>query len=436
MNKLIKFLPMIFVAMSLTISGCSKNGSPTTSQADKDKAVQRVTQANQIFVPRLASLIATQGKDTSGFNMSSATSLYKEALTYDPDNLDAHFGVGATELFTIFSNPAIQSILGQGNLTLSLMKSSVAKKQNMASLSSATSAEIQSKLELIKDPLFPLKVYKTFSVKGSSEPFSYYQGIIETNVLPALADAITNFNAITSHSDYIFYITPQQLGVDSGDSIRIGLTEIYALLSICQVVDGLGSFAVAYNVDYNSSDSSAILQEWQTGSAFLSLRSGGSQRMKDVKTNFVGAANNIQNGINFLIQHPGNGIIPYRPEDGPQLTEAKSAMDSVKKYFAGAVQISVTDGNTTTSVNVNFGSLFDNAISNFKQKLPAYNVSVMRNPSGKFDAKLTWQATSFSTWTFPDPAFNGLFPGMTDSQLKQTFGITAANWPPYVTISE
>lgn len=40
---------------------------------------------------------------------------------------------------------------------------------------------------------------------------------------------------------------------------------------------------------------------------------------------------------------------------------------------------------------------------------------------------ITWDATSFDNWILPDPTFNGLFPGMTDAQFKQTFNINASD---------
>ncbi len=285
--------------------------------------------------------------------------------------------------------------------------------------------------------MFPLNIYKTFRAQDSSERFSYYQGIIETGVLPVLADAITHLKVVTQHSDYIFYITPQELGQDSGDSIRIGLAEIYTLLAACQAVDGLGSFAVAYNVDYNASDSNAVRQAWQPGSSFLALRSNGSQRMKDAKTNLLGAATSIQNGISFLIQHPNNGIIPYTPADGPELTDVTYSIDTLQKYLSGAVQVSGDFNNdgVNTNLTIDMASFFDNAIGDFKQKVPAYTVSIQQD-GNVYDPVLTWQATSFSTWTFPDPKFNGIFPDITtDAQLKQTFGLTASNWGQLVVIS-
>lgn len=41
---------------------------------------------------------------------------------------------------------------------------------------------------------------------------------------------------------------------------------------------------------------------------------------------------------------------------------------------------------------------------------------------------LTWTANSFSSWIFPDPTFNDFLPGMTDSEFKRIFGITADDW--------
>ncbi|HUI30596.1 MAG TPA: hypothetical protein VLX91_10295 [Candidatus Acidoferrales bacterium] len=420
----------------MMLSGCSKNNT-ATGPHDQQTAKQRVDQANQIFIPKLAEMVISNGQDTASFNMSAATSLYQEALNADPDNLDANFGMAATEFFTIFSNPSIRTVIG-GNPALSPAPSSAfSKKGAITGLSSSILSRSKSMIALLRDPLFPLRIYKSLSAGDTTVALSDYQGIIETVVLPALSDAITHLNVVVQHSDYIFYIPPQQLGENSGDSIRIGLTEIYALLATCQIVDATGSLLVSYNVDYDATDSSAVDQAWQTNSAFLALRTNGAQRMKDVKTNIIGAANSIQNGITFLIQHPSNGIIIYRTEDGPELTDIKNAMDSVKQFLSGPVTVSGDFNNTgvQTTLTINLGKLFDNAIPNFKQKLPSYTVGVQKDGDA-YDAILTWQAASFSTWTFPDPTFNGIFPGITtDAQFKQAFGITAASWMPYVIIS-
>lgn len=40
----------------------------------------------------------------------------------------------------------------------------------------------------------------------------------------------------------------------------------------------------------------------------------------------------------------------------------------------------------------------------------------------------TWQASSLSSWTWPDPTFNGLFPGMTSNRLKEILVDNGFNW--------
>lgn len=441
MNKFTKAFIAVACLSSWIIAGCSKNESTTASSADQAKAVERVNQANLIFVPRLALVISSEGKDTTGFDMSAATSLYKEALTYDPDNVDAHFGIAVTEFFTVFSDPSLRSAFANLQSPTSLMSVSpfsvFDRKSGMERFGGLLNGSIKSNLAQVIDPMYPVKMARSHVMSVNGQPFSYYQGLIETKVLPSLSDAISHLNIVTQHSSYIFYITPEEVGENIGDSIRIGLTEIYVLLATCQTVDAGASLVVAYNVDYDATDSSAVKAAWQPNSAFLALRSGGAQRMKDVRTNIIAAATSIQSGVNFLIQHPANGIIPYRSEDAATLSELKSAMDSVKTYLSGPVQISVSVGGNsqaTTTITVNLKNVFDNAIPNFKLKLPGYTVSIQPNGT-HYDAVLMWQAASFSQWIFPDPTFNNILPGITsDALLKQTFGITSSGWQPYVII--
>jgi hypothetical protein len=57
-----------------------------------------------------------------------------------------------------------------------------------------------------------------------------------------------------------------------------------------------------------------------------------------------------------------------------------------------------------------------------------YNRETRKPELAVYVPEITWQANSFAQWIFPDPTFNGILPGLTDGQFKQTFGITAADW--------
>ncbi|MGD9898989.1 MAG: hypothetical protein AB7T22_07665 [Calditrichaceae bacterium] len=41
---------------------------------------------------------------------------------------------------------------------------------------------------------------------------------------------------------------------------------------------------------------------------------------------------------------------------------------------------------------------------------------------------ITWNASAFSEWILPDATFNGILPGMTDSEFKRIIGLTADDW--------
>lgn len=63
------------------------------------------------------------------------------------------------------------------------------------------------------------------------------------------------------------------------------------------------------------------------------------------------------------------------------------------------------------------------------------NVSVLLNESYSLAGStiaipvITWNATSFSQWVWPDPTFRGLLPGLTTTgQLFSTFGIEESQW--------
>ncbi|MBI5217252.1 MAG: hypothetical protein HY960_15980 [Ignavibacteriae bacterium] len=441
MKQFISGLIISFVL--LFIIGCDKSDDSTSAEPDPAKAQERVNQGNQIMVPRLALLINSGGRDTAALNMSAANALYREALTHDPNNTHAHFGVALTGVVTVFADPNFYSLLNSSNAPITPFT-----KNNLSNLFSSESDYFQqgnrlklqvqkAMMDLVKPENFLLPNKKLFGT-DTPHPPSYYQNLIETKLLPVLSDAIIHLQRVTQNPNFAFYITPAQLGGNISDSIRIDLTEIYLLLSIVQMINSEASFAVAYNVDYDATSQTTVSQAWQQSSSFLSLRTNGAQRMKDTRSNFIGCTNSIQSGILYLkneTSHPGIDPIRYRPEDEANLMQLYAGLDTLEKYLSGPISLygDFDDNNSKEYLTVNFMNFFDNAISNLKMKLPTYTVSTQAS-SGKYYAVLTWQANSFSNWIFPDATFNGFLPGMTDASLKQTFGVTSSDWQQSVVV--
>jgi hypothetical protein len=425
----------VTVLAAVFMAGCGSSGDEPTGPGpvDKQRAAERVLQANQIMMPRMAAIFGNHSTDTSLFDMSSAIALYREALGYDNTNTQAHFGLALTELVNLASDRDVWTLI-QGSTTLlpaiaqgpaflaGPYAAGVKKDAGMSVLPFSAGADAALPFSSFAGGLIP-------RTSAGHAP-SYYQNIVETRVLPVTADVIAHLNVLTQYPDFAFYITSSMAGTELADSVRIDLTEVYVVLAAVRGLAAGCSFAVAYDIDYPDTSAAGVTQAWSVSAPFLQLRTNGVQRMKDTKAHMLGMASTIKDAIQFLehqTPHPGVQLIPYRPEDLPKLTQAAAAMDSLTRALTSTIQVS--------GVAMNIGSFFDNPISNFKQKFPAYTVDgAALLTSGRYGVVLRWQALSFGSWYFPDPTFNGLFPGMTDAALKQALGLTAYNWQPTVTI--
>ncbi len=281
MKKIRLFVTFFAAGAMMIIAGCKSNGTTSSSATDPAKAAQLVTAANQILVPRIA-LIAVMPSDTSAFDLSSAKSLYSEALTDDPDNLDAHFGMAITEVLTLFSDPSVASLENSGAISLSMSAVlPVMKNGGVQQFARSASAGIQEKITLLTQPSVAARMMLAKS-QAAQLP-SYYQSIVESKVLPVLADAILQLQRVAQNTSYQFLITPQMEGVNDGPTYRIDLTEIDFLLAVVQFLDADASLFVAYDIDYNSATAASVTQAWQSSSPFLALRTNGAQRMKDTR---------------------------------------------------------------------------------------------------------------------------------------------------------
>ncbi|MFI5252696.1 MAG: hypothetical protein ACHQQQ_09735 [Bacteroidota bacterium] len=428
MIKYISFLIGILALAGFILSGCSTSNNPaaaTTTPTDPSKAKQQVNQANKLLIPTLSSLVSSQGQDTATSNISTAQSLYGQALANDPTNPDAHFGYATTEVLNALVDPDIRALGNDVSRLLQPLRFTFSRFPSTSGLLSNVIPQSMIGGGPGSFPVSPMTFYPNRQT-NASHPFSYYQGIIEAKLLPSLADAIAKLQTISQNSSFAMYIRPDSSS-DVQDSIRIDLTEVYLLLACLNFLDANASFVTAYNVDYNSLDSASVYQAWQVSSPFLTFRTNGSQRMKDTKTGILTMAQNIKDGIGYFTTqspHPGVDLITYNPNDYQSLINVSHAMDSIRVALSGPHKLNGSSG----SINIDLSQFFDNAISNYKTKIPAYTISVKWDNHGNYQPVLSWVATSFDAWFIPDPTMNGLFPGMTDSGFKTFFNITALDW--------
>ncbi|MBI4417126.1 MAG: hypothetical protein HY563_00010 [Ignavibacteriales bacterium] len=421
-----------FFAMLVWSSGCQKSGPTETEDTPSTGAQEKVTQANNILIPRIILIVNSGSTDPSLFDFSSAATLYNDALALDASNKDAHFGLAIIDVLSLFGNPQITGLLGKEEVALSpdVLRSFAGLSTSTAGVLTSYGERLASRFTGLFQQRISLMLGKGSTAATHQLP-SYYQNIIETAILPKLTSSINHLTIVLQDPAYAFLITPTMTGGNTTETYRIDATEIYLFRGLLQFVVADGSAFVAYNIDYNPGDSAGVYQAWQPSSGFLAFRTGGSQRMKDALTNFVGAATSIQGSLTNLMNEPANpqtDIINYNPSDGPVFMEIISALDSLKKVLSGAYTL--PDGLT-----INLNAFFNDAIPNYKQMVPPYTVTVQPGfQPGTYDAILTWTASTFDQWIFPDPTMRGLFPGMTDTNLKVLLDVSALNWESSVLI--
>lgn len=406
---------------------CNKTTDTTGPEVDPGAAATKASLGHDILIPRIILLVNSGTPDSTLLNFTNASALYNEALTLDPSNADAHLGLAVIDILSIGADPQLQNIaMGQaGSLTTGFADA-------LKNPSSGAAGVLAQHASAIRDRMiasFGQRVDLALG-KGSlaANPISYYQNILESAILTRLNSAIAHLNAVLANPNYALLITPDWLG--GSETFRIDATELNLFRAFLQFIAADISALVAYNFDYDPADSVAVHAAWQPASSFLAFRPNGGQRMKDVRSNFMGAATSIQNGLNYLMTEPPNpqtDLINYNPADASAFTEIIAIMDSVKDYLTGPFTI---PGGPTA----NLQNFFDDAIPNYKQMIPPYTVTVQPDGFGKYKAILTFTAGSFDAWIFPDPTMRGFLPGMTDADLKVLLELSALNWQQTVTI--
>lgn len=434
------------VCLSLLIGvflmeGCEEKVTEVEEAAvDTAAAIQKVEQADEALEDKLYSLISTEFEDVeepSDVDFSSPNSLYEEALQLDPNNSDANFGAALTELLIISADQDVNDAFDRWEAFLDT--ASIFERGISQSPSSRLNRGLPVRVRDLDIPPNTVGrvVFGLFGLALSSPPqISEIQDLVENELLPRVDYALARLDVVDGFSDYQFTVTPKMQGDSYADSLEIDLTEIYGMEVVLNLLRFFTSVAISYDFNFATYDSAGLANTLARSSDFLTLRSDGTTHMASAKTAYLSATEKLEEGINFLKSETDpqdDDIIKIDPA-GP----AEADLDTVLAHLDEARQILTGDWNLTAdfdddpttleTVTFRWGALFDDPIEDFKALLPPYTVSVERDYYGDLVVEFEWEADNFDDWIFPDPTFGGVLPGMTDSELKDIFGITEEDW--------
>jgi hypothetical protein len=441
---------VLLVSLIIFLDGCGKK--TTESKLDEEAAKEKIGLANAALETELYTLISTELEGVErpeDMDFSVCNSLYKEALQLDPNNLDANFGAGLTEILMVTLDNSVNSVFDEWDAYIDTAsffapKSAMHPEKNFARGIVKRGFPTGKKDFLLPSNFLLSSISRVFYTALTDPPQIHeIQDLIDNKLLPKVDYALECLRKVASDPDYTFIITPKMLGDVDEDALELDLTEIYLIITGLDLLKSLCSMAIAYNFDFPSYDSAGLAQVISQDSDFLSLRSGGGSKLTSAKNAFLDACDNLENAINFLrgeTDNQNDDIIKIDP-DGV----ANEDLDSILTYLPRVRNTLNTSEDVTADFNgdgedqtVAFSAkaFFDNPISNLKQDLlPGYTTRVEKDSSGWWDkeyfwvAVIIWDANSFDQWIFPNPTFNGILPEITtDAEFKQTFGIDADDW--------
>ncbi len=449
----------LMVSSVVFLGGCGEDKS-TESKLDPGKAVEKVREANASLEDKLYDLINGEGVDRpEDIDFKAANDLYEKALEYDPDNLDANFGAGLTEVLMITLDNSVNDVFDEWDEYIDTAsffepKSVIYSEKRFAKRIVNRGFPTGEKDFLLPSNFLLSSIFSVFYTGLTNPPQIHeIQDLIDNKLLPKVDYALARLEKVAADPNYSFIITPKMQGDVEEDSLELDLTEIYLIITGLDLLKSFCSIATSYNFDIPTYDSAGLAQIIPQNSDFLSLRQSGVSKLASAKSAFLDACDNLENAINFLrgeADNQNDDIIKIDP-DGvadedldsvlaylPRIRNTFNTSEAVTGDFNG-------DGNDQTVVFA-VGAFFDNPIDNLKQDLlPPYTARVERDsslwwyvdpwhgPYYEYEYFLvpviTWNANSFDQWIFPNPTFNGILPEITtDLKFKQTFGIDAEDW--------
>jgi hypothetical protein len=423
--------PLCFAAAVLLIAFPACNQSPTSSDksttVDSTSSATKAAQAysemeNQFFIASQTSFNSTRDFDKVDF--TNANALFKEALALNPNNSTANLGAGLTEILMALSDTTIRNVIQQWEDSSPTSPSSSVKSDMLR-------FDIPSGTNDMAVPISTLgKNLMKILQKATTDPptISKMQQVMKDNFLPRVDYALQRLAVIERDTAFQFKVSGKMQGNMNLSPVYMTLTEVYVMDAMLQGMKAMLEQFLVFSFDlpsYQTHDVVAALQ--QSNTTFFVLASDGKAHATNAKNAILTMIGKIRSGINFLESQTGsqdNHIIKIRR--GSDNGIAQADLDTVLTYltkvenaFTGTFSFEAknadSDGNNYT-ISVSLGKFFDNPPTNPKaQWLPTYTVDTTAHG----DIQWHWQGQDYASFNFPDPTFGGVFPGMTNDELKR-----------------
>jgi hypothetical protein len=419
-----KNLVTVLFILFLCVAGCNKNANePVDSTASKEKSTEAYSSLEGQFSFWVNNSF-TSASSYDRLDFQTANTLYKEAITLDPGNSEAQFGAALTELLVAYSDAQVNDVVKRWES--SLKKTGVASAFLNGGFPSSASKLLPPTLLAAENTI------NTYKVALTDPPLiSEMQAVLRDKVLPRIVYGIERLAEVEKDTTFRFRISGKMQGDSRLNPVYLYITEIYMIDAAWQGLRFMLEEFLIYRFDLpDYSQSSLVAGLSQNSTNFFVLATDGATRAQNAKNALDGVFSKIQSGLRTLVTISGNrsdaviklGDIGLRQPDIDSLRSyLQQARNALTAPFTVHLNNWDSQGNSYT-IQVFLGALF-NPVQNPKSAFfPTYTVT----PSGTSGISLQFAANTYAEFTFPDPTFNGLFPGMTNESLKRILYIDEA----------
>jgi hypothetical protein len=386
---------------------------------------------------KMATSSINSPSDLDQISFSEANKLYNEAAAASPNNATANFGAGLTEILMIYADPNVNAMVKRwDSVALGKSPSSSFLKFGIPSGTKDMAVPTQA---LAKN------MAKIVQAAVVNPPLiGEMQDLMRDHILPHIDHALARLAVVESDANFEFKITGKMQGDLHLDSLMLDNTEVYIMDGVLRGMKAMVEQFLVYRFDLPAYTTQAIVQALQpNNTTFFYLASDGVARSQSVMADVTGMIGKFQSAINYLKSETDNQNDDIIKIAQPGTSGIHAAdLDTALVYLSKALNYLSTSQSVTLpnadingndyTIQVNIAQLYNNPPQNPKTAwFPAYSVDTSASGAILWH----WQGQDYASFNFPDPTFSGLFPGMTNTNLKRILHIDEAfAWKVYVNL--
>lgn len=431
------------------VQGCGEAGPDdmTGGETDCDRAAELVLIANDSLGSQLNYVEdeILEEADSSfrpgDIDFSGVNSLYEEAISLCPTNLDAQFGAAFTGLLIFLADEDLNNLYDRVKYLIDTMEANSGKLAPLGMLPDVNPggflapAGIPLRVRHFGDVLPPLISldYAIISTAADDPMINDLQQILESSLLPRIVSSRNRLLEVLGDASYTFTVTPEMQGNSGASQVELDRSDFRVFLAIMYAAEASVHIICARDLDIYPYNANGLENALHQDSSFLGLKPGGvgANHMSSAKAGILSAEVALETAIDHLLAEINTDqtydFIKVYPEDEEELQDIQDSLAHYRTYFYGPIELEVTLGDNDTTLTVDLRQFFDNPMENPKAFLPGYTIT-LEGENEITQVCYTWDANTFAEWSWPDVTFNGLLPGMMHDQFKEIIMGDGAGW--------